>query len=390
MERKKLNILFISAWFPEKNNPTLGNFVLKHIQAVGIYCNVYAVHVVFNKNKSNSFSDYEYSYENEIQILRIYLNKPNPFWLNSLFFIRFFRYINAYLKGIKYFKSKSVKFDILHANIMYPTILTAFFLHKILKTPFVITEHWTAYLPDDPNHFNFFKKFIINFFARKSSAIIPVSEDLKLAMQRIGIKGSYKVVPNVVDNCFYSDSVVDNTNNIFKFIHISSLDDAQKNISGILDTAKKLSEYRNDFEIKIITDGNAQKFIEKCKQLNIYNRFVFFEFNKSTEDVAKLLKQSDCLLMFSNYESFSVVIAESLACGIPVIATKAGGLANELDENYGIFIEKSNEKYLYEAMINMMNNYHHYDKNTLISFAQKFTPQNVGNEIFNVYKSILK
>jgi N-acetyl-alpha-D-glucosaminyl L-malate synthase BshA len=43
-------------------------------------------------------------------------------------------------------------------------------------------------------------------------------------------------------------------------------------------------------------------------------------------DVAPIVPQADLLLITSEYESFSLVALEAMACGVPVLATKVGGL----------------------------------------------------------------
>jgi L-malate glycosyltransferase len=47
----------------------------------------------------------------------------------------------------------------------------------------------------------------------------------------------------------------------------------------------------------------------------------------ATADVAPILRETDLLLMTSVAESFCVAAAEAMACGIPVVATRVGGLA---------------------------------------------------------------
>jgi glycosyltransferase involved in cell wall biosynthesis len=46
----------------------------------------------------------------------------------------------------------------------------------------------------------------------------------------------------------------------------------------------------------------------------------------ATTDVATILREADLLLMTSVVESFCVAAAEAMACGIPVVATRVGGL----------------------------------------------------------------
>ena len=47
----------------------------------------------------------------------------------------------------------------------------------------------------------------------------------------------------------------------------------------------------------------------------------------ATTDVTTILQQADLLLMTSVAESFCVAAVEAMACGIPVVATRVGGLA---------------------------------------------------------------
>jgi L-malate glycosyltransferase len=47
----------------------------------------------------------------------------------------------------------------------------------------------------------------------------------------------------------------------------------------------------------------------------------------ATANVAPILRETDLLLMTSVAESFCVAAAEAMACGIPVVATRVGGLA---------------------------------------------------------------
>ena len=101
------------------------------------------------------------------------------------------------------------------------------------------------------------------------------------------------------------------------------------------------------------------------------------------------MQQADCFLMFSNYESFSVVIAEALACGLPIIATDAGGISSELTKDYGIIIKPNDEDALQEAMLYMISHHTEYDKQLLSAYADKFSYENVGKSYYNLYQEIL-
>jgi len=125
------------------------------------------------------------------------------------------------------------------------------------------------------------------------------------------------------------------------------------------------------------------------EELNLLNNVISFENEKKPHEIAELMQQADCFLMFSNYESFSVVIAEALACGLPIIATDAGGISSELTNEYGKIIEPNDEAALQEAMLNMISHHTEYDKQLLSAYAAKFSYENVGNSYYKIYQEIL-
>ena len=390
MEEKKLNILFISSWFPNKNNPTLGNFVEKHVVAAGLYCNVAVLHAVFTSFSTKDNFQFDYKIINNYPVLIIYINnKFEKFPLISRA-IRFIKYIKAYHKGYKFLVERHGKPDLIHANVLFPVGIIALLFKNVYKIPYVFSEHWTAYMPEDRNKLSGISKTISIMAAQQAQMLMPVSNDLMIAMKSSGIDGNYQIVPNVIDTDLFCIDTNIRKSEKFRFIHISSLDDAQKNISGIINAVEQLSHFRNDFELLIIGDGEADKYIKMAEQLNILNKIVRFESEKPTEEIALLLQQSHCLLMFSNYESFSVVIAEAMACGLPVIASRAGGLANELNPKQGIIINVGNLTALSNSMNEMMNNYHHYNKTEIAAFAQKFSYKETGSLFFSIYQKAIQ
>jgi len=385
LNQDRLNILFISAWYPNKTNPTLGNFVEKHVRAANLYCNTQVLHAVFVNKDNGKHLDFDYKIENNIPVLRVYINnkKYGISFIDKL--IRFYSYFRAYRKGWQFLIEKHGKPDILHANILYPTGTIALLFNKIYKLPFIITEHWTGYMPNDPNKIGAIHKVVSKMVAEKASKILPVSEDLMDAMIKHNITGNYQVIPNVIDTNLFKVNPKVNNPGKFRFIHISSLDNTQKNIRGILRAVNQLSKNRKDFELLIIGDGDAEKYLQMAEEMNILNSFVKFESEKTTEEIAQALQSSDCLLMFSNYESFSVVIAEAMACGLPVIVTRVGGLANNLSPKHGIVINAVNETALTNSMNQMINNISNYNKEEIASFAEKFSFEKVGKSFFNIY-----
>jgi glycosyltransferase involved in cell wall biosynthesis len=74
----------------------------------------------------------------------------------------------------------------------------------------------------------------------------------------------------------------------------------------------------------------------------------------SSQEVANKMKNANCFVLFSDYENQPCVILESFATGIPVIAPRVGGIPEIVEENRGILVEKADEKALFEAMKNVL------------------------------------
>ena len=85
--------------------------------------------------------------------------------------------------------------------------------------------------------------------------------------------------------------------------------------------------------------------------------------------------QSKCsrqmrLCMFSKHENFPCVIIEALSCGLPVVASNVGGIAEAVNETNGILVEANNMDALQNAILSMMNNINIYDSAT--NFCRSF------------------
>ena len=220
---------------------------------------------------------------------------------------------------------------------------------------------------------------------------MPVSDDLKQAMENHGFKTSWAIVPNVVDtDLFYP--LPDKINHPkIRIIHVSMLDEQQKNISGLLRVICKLAEKRNDFEVHIVGDAPGRALLEQVVAAKgLLNEQVFFSGLKQQKELAALLRQSDFFVLFSNYENQPCVLIESIASGVPVIATNVGGIAEFISDKQGIVIEPKDETALEKAMEWMLNNYATFSAGEMLKYAEeRFSPVTVGNSFYQVYLNVL-
>lgn len=216
---------------------------------------------------------------------------------------------------------------------------------------------------------------------------MPVSEDLKNALIKMGVSNNFQVVSNVVDiNKFKIKAI--NHHQTKQLLHISTAKDDHKNISGILRVTKKLSESRKDFKLLIVSDGYVNDHINYAKSLGIFNEYVFFESTKTTEEISFMMQQSDCLLLFSNYENFPCVIAEALVTGLPVVSSNVNGIPEHVNSDNGILVKPKDEKGLLKALNTMLDNYQNYKPELLRAYGIKhFSYEEVGKKFDEIYQN---
>lgn len=335
MERKR--ILFISSWFPNKIEPTNGNFVQRHAEAVSLSCDVEILHAIglFDQEELYVYDD---RIINNIRTLIIYYkNSKNPVQ-------NFVRRMKAYVKGF----TKMNKPDLVHANVLHNNMLFAVYLKKKYKIPFVVTEHWTALQKQNLSKTSESIKRIAKYIAKNAVYILPVSYNLKDSLQQLGITTPMKVISNVVDTEVFTIKPKNKTSDHVKFLHVSSLI-PRKRPQDIINTIHSLHQKGFPVSLEIGGDGDAEALADLVKKLDAEEYISVFD-AISYAEVAEKMQNSDYFILFSENETQGCVILESYACGKPVISTLVGGAAEFIKEGLGIGVEKDNTEQLYEVL----------------------------------------
>ena len=367
MSNKK--ILHLAKWYPNKENPLLGIFVRKQIQSIQ---NSYENKVIslFETDKMDTSINRVNSRFENIQEVTYYYKRGRLNKLKVFYFI---------WKEIKNSKS-----DWIHAHIISWASTLAFLAKKTTKTPYVISEHWSGY------HTGLFKnqtwiiKKLKRFIASKATKLAVVSSYLKMDMLASGIKANYTVVGNVVEG--KPENLEKNEQ--FTFIFVGDLEQSHKNSIGIITSFGSALKSTKNIQLDIIGDGtDKEKCIKLCESLNL-TAHVNFRGSLSNKDVFKALSKSHVLILNSFYETFSIICAEALLCGIPVISTRCGGPEMFLNERTGILIDTDNNKQLTDAMLLIQKKYENYKSDELKKVAAQFDRNKIGEEIKRLYELI--
>ena len=392
----KLKVLYLARWYPNRYDPMPGLFIQRHAEAANTCCDVGVVytHQVDDSQSGNAIYETNFTIENGVHTAKVYYlsSRVKLFPLNKL--INVFRFFKANSIGIKLIVQSIGSFDLVHVHVLTRLGLIALYYSLFHAKPYIITEHWSRYL-DLTGAFNgVFRKLVTRLVVYYASFVTAVTSNLAKAMQSHKLLNSnYVILPNVVDKAFFHE-YYKTTSEVSQtvFVHVSCFEDKSKNVSGLLRVIKKLSESRNDFIFKLIGDGMDMDWLSSYSyELGLTDMQVVFTGLLEGEKLVKKMAASDMLVIFSNYENFPVVINESLVMGVPVIATRVGGIPERINSTNGILVEVGDEDQLLSGLVSFLNKKISFNTNKIQRKARdEFSPATVGKILCDLYSKSLK
>ena len=377
-----MNILHLLSWFPTEDNPTLGNFCIRTIDALPEECNSVILSVCEGKDMAKSFEVKETRGAHHTHV-QIHIRPTKNEALRKLKTLWMYQY------GLKYIKKHFFKPDLIHLHVLYPTGQLASLWHWLYGYKYVVTEHCCVYQPQRKNELTPILKRKIVAIANNASSIMPVSCDLQHCLENYGIKNRFKVIFNLVDTDLFK--IGERTERTKKrILHISTLNDETKNFSGLLRTVERLRQQRDDFELHIIHDYDALKHKAFVNEHSLSD-CVIFHGRKTSAEVAEAYREADFLVLFSNFENLPCVIVEAFASGVPVLSTNVGGIPEILNSERGMLIDTGDEDALLSSMSTMLDHCHEYDRNAIRAYALRtFAAPNIGKQILEEYKAVVE
>lgn len=350
-----------------------GLFIQRHAAVVTGFAHVSVIYL-------RAVPDMKYGFElidtNEFncRTIRVYYGSrtslPHPF----IHLVRAFSFVMAFIKAYRYQYRNYGKPDMVHVNVLTRLGLLALFLKLFFKIPYVITEHWSRYLPITGTYKGIIRKIATRLVVKNANAMSTVSKNLSNAMQFHGlVNKNVTLLPNVVDFDKYTISSKIEKSDIVQILHVSCFEDKSKNISGLLRVIKELSKRRSDFHITMVGEGvDLDAMIAYAEKLGLNNKQITFTGLLENEALIKQYHKADFLIMFSNYENMPVVISEAFACGLPVLATSVGGIPEFVNNENGCLVSARDEKELLEKCNWMSDSVRNFDSQSIRNNAATF------------------
>ena len=385
-----MNVVWLTSWFPNRTNPTTGDFIERHALAVAPFVKALSVIAIIKDDALPKHKvDIQHRQTGNLHIYTVYYG-PGGWGGFAEKLLSQIKYLSLQKKLFIQIKESAGIPDLVHVHVAMKAGMYAGILKNKYGIPYLVTEHWSGYYKvSKPNIYQMGKAYLWfnNKVLKDAALLLPVTKNLGETINRDFVKLPYRVIPNVVDtNLFFYKSF---SPPVFRFIHPSYMN-YPKNPEGILQACRQLKNLGYQFELEMI--GNIDPtLLSIADDLGLLNENVFFEKEIPYTEVAWRMQQSSALLLFSRYENLPCIVLEALCCGLPVISSRVGGLAEVINDSNGLLVEKENIAELVKAMQQMIKGYQHYNRPAIAAAASAlYNYEAVGNAIANAYSSVLK
>jgi len=301
------------------------------------------------------------------------------------------------------------KVDIFHMHSYgYFHVNKAAFIKKIRRIPLVITPHfhpaWSMWGGEKRKRVRmFYDRFIAGSVLEAADIIIGVShheiEQMKASLVFDASKVRY--IPNGIDFSRFRE-IPDGSifrdrfgiPDISPVILYTGRLAVNKGLDTLLTSFTDVYKENPSCYLCLVGDdqGMGEKLRKQAAELGIGDSVIF------TGHIEEMLFRdsygaADVFVLPSEYEAFGIVLLEAMACKVPCVATKVGGIPEVIRDGIdGLLVEYKDARGLARAMIRLLSD---VDERRKMGEAgrervqQGFTWKSVVNRIEEVYREIV-
>ena len=233
--------------------------------------------------------------------------------------------------------------DLLHVHYAIPHATTAYLAREMLKgerpVKVITTLHGTDItLVGQESSFYAITKFSIE----QSDGVTAVSNYLRDETYRAFGCGScdIRMVPNFVNLQEYRPSEPGCRGSVapegHKVItHVSNF----REVKRVKDVVRVFARVRRAMPATLVMIGDGPERVDAENEARDLAVTDDVRFLGRLDSVASLLQASDLFILPSQTESFGLAALEAMACGSPVVASRAGGLPEVIDDGVNGILE---------------------------------------------------
>jgi glycosyltransferase involved in cell wall biosynthesis len=383
-----MRIGVVSHMFPIKQKPVFGNFIKDELDHLVKHVDIRLIAPVLTrfwfggKNTSSFKTEYIVKRPFVFSFPRYFMQNLNPYSMAPI--------LKRTSRG--FFENC----DIIHAHNAFPDGVASVKAFGN-KFPIIVTVHGS-----DVNMYAMKPNFQPNIVdaLNKVNCIICVSTSLKNKLHEIGITTKCEVIPNGVNTELFSPGDRTEACRLLglapekpRIIFIGNFTKV-KGVEYLIQSMPAVLKEYPDCELILLGAQPENNYIKKYNKLiestGIMNATKIVHMVPH-EKLPPWMRASDLLVLPSIREGFGLVVAEALACGCPVVATKSGGPESIVGEGLGVLVTPCDYEALGKGILRVLNRTEIHNSAVLVkSIRDRFSYDIISQKIISVYNTILE
>jgi glycosyltransferase involved in cell wall biosynthesis len=273
---------------------------------------------------------------------------------------------------------------VIHAH-SFLSCAAALALGAVYRKPVAYTEHWTIFIPENPGRLSRLMSSIARLALERADIVLPVSADLRAALASRAPRARFRVIPNAVDVSLFAPAKR-GSGAVARLLTVGLLDTPRKGLDVLLEALALVPE---PLRLQVVGDGGLRGEYERlAERLGLGDRVVFRGL-RPKQDVAEAMRESDLFVLGSRFENNPCVVIEAMATGLPVVATRVGGVPEIVDESNGLLAEPRDPASLAARISEALRRLPSYDRDGIASRArERYGREAVGRELGAVYRQL--
>ncbi|PJJ75239.1 glycosyltransferase involved in cell wall biosynthesis [Thermoflavifilum aggregans] len=366
------NILWLVSWYPDRIQPTNGDFIERHALAASEVANIIVLHVVWDPQATHKAClEKDERHAPHLVVYRWY-DVPSACrigWLRKL--LNFRKYVQAFIRSYRMIRAAHGPFDFIHVHVCWKAGLAALCLKWLSGQEYFLSEHASYFQPASPRSYwkdHLWKRLLVWLILRQAKLWLPVSDDLGCKLQSIAGRKPIHVLPNAVNTTLFSylrkvaPDVHSSAMSKRRFIHVSDLQ-PHKRPEAMIAAFEQIAEQLPGWQLHLV--GPVRDDVKKRIQTSVFADRICMTGWLTPTEVTVHLQQADVFVMYSSYENQPCAILEALCCGLPVIAPRVGGIPELINNRNGLLIVPEDTQALSQAMLKIAHKLEDFNRETI-------------------------
>ncbi len=232
--------------------------------------------------------------------------------------------------------AESRRLDLLHVHYAIPHSISALLAQEMVtgrRLPFITTLHGTdiTLVGADRSYFP-----ITKFSIERSDGVTTISEFMrKRTVDFFGIRKPIEVIHNFVNCSLYKPDEEARRKGPKRILHISNF----RPVKRVTDCVRAFAKVRKQVEAELVMagDGPDRGAAEQlARELGVEEEVRFLG---KQDHMERLIPRMYALHLPSETEAFGLAALEAMACGVPPVATRAGGVPDLITHEVDGFME---------------------------------------------------